>query len=323
MAPDVLRRLVLRISLLSTLLCASTLCTSLRAEPKKAEKPPTQSAPKPTQVLVRVDGVGITQGDLQRMYLTRGVPENMQENVREQMLAQLIDARLMQRFLALQKIDVDKKELDARVQKVEELVKRRSGGQKTLTDLGYTTKSIRDDLALPMAWKIYVQKNVTDDQIRKFFDGHKSELDGTQLRVSHILIKANIGDAEQKLEAAQKKLTEIRQEIESKTTSFEAAATKYSEAPSKEQGGDIGLIGWDGKMPEAFNREAFALKVGEVSQPFRTHFGYHLALVKERVPGELSLEDARREVLHRLTQQMWEQKLSELRQTAKIEPAKS
>ncbi|MFO1022291.1 MAG: peptidylprolyl isomerase [Planctomycetales bacterium] len=309
--------------LLLIALLAAALSPHLLAQPKPTDKPRPQTAIKPTQVLVRVDGVGITQGDLQRMYLTRGVPESMQENVREQMLAQLIDARLMQRFLALQKIDVDKKELEARVQKTEELVKRRSGGQKTLADLGYTTKSIRDDLSLPMAWKIYAQKTVTDDQIRKYFDEHKPELDGTQLRVSHILIKANVGDSEEKLQAAEKKLAGIRQEIEDKKLSFEAAAAKYSEAPSKEQGGDIGLLTWEGKMPEAFSKEAFALKVGEVSQPFRTHFGYHLALVKERIPGDLSLEDARREVLQRLTQQLWEQKLSELRQTAKIEPVKS
>jgi parvulin-like peptidyl-prolyl isomerase len=72
-------------------------------------------------------------------------------------------------------------------------------------------------------------------------------------------------------------------------------------------------------MPEEFSRAAFGLKVGEISRPFRTPFGVHLCLVTERRPGDLSLEDVREEVLKRLSQELWDQTVVELRKAAKIE----
>lgn len=57
--------------------------------------------------------------------------------------------------------------------------------------------------------------------------------------------------------------------------SFEDLAQKFSRCPSGAQGGDLGSFG-RGRMVEAFEEAAFSLKVGEVSGPVRTRFGYHL-----------------------------------------------
>jgi parvulin-like peptidyl-prolyl isomerase len=72
-------------------------------------------------------------------------------------------------------------------------------------------------------------------------------------------------------------------------------------------------------MPVQLTREVFRLNVGEVSQPFRTSWGVHLCLVTDRKPGDLSLEDVRDEVLARMSQDLWNETIAELRKTAKIE----
>jgi peptidyl-prolyl cis-trans isomerase C len=56
---------------------------------------------------------------------------------------------------------------------------------------------------------------------------------------------------------------------------FAELAKKFSKCPSRARGGDLGKFG-RGRMVEAFEDAAFSLKIGEISQPVRTRFGYHL-----------------------------------------------
>jgi parvulin-like peptidyl-prolyl isomerase len=71
---------------------------------------------------------------------------------------------------------------------------------------------------------------------------------------------------------------------------FAELAKVYSEGPSGPQGGDLGFFG-RGAMAEAFEEVAFALEVGEVSDPVKTQFGYHIIKVEDRKTenGELQV----------------------------------
>jgi len=83
-----------------------------------------------------------------------------------------------------------------------------------------------------------------------------------KVRTSHILVE--------KQSQALRVLEELRNGAD-----FGELARKYSQCPSRKRGGDLGFFG-RGQMAREFERAAFALKVGEVSRPVRTQFGYHI-----------------------------------------------
>jgi parvulin-like peptidyl-prolyl isomerase len=82
------------------------------------------------------------------------------------------------------------------------------------------------------------------------------------IRARHILV-----EQQYQIEDLQKKLKE--------GTSFEDLAKRFSTCPSGKNGGDLGHFG-PGQMVESFDEAAFGLKVGEISGPVKTRFGYHL-----------------------------------------------
>ena len=63
--------------------------------------------------------------------------------------------------------------------------------------------------------------------------------------------------------------------------SFEELAAKYSKCPSAQRGGALGMFG-KGQMVKPFENAAFNLGVGQVSEPVRTDFGWHLIKVYNR-----------------------------------------
>jgi peptidyl-prolyl cis-trans isomerase C len=90
----------------------------------------------------------------------------------------------------------------------------------------------------------------------------KSKASGGKMRASHILVPkhSQLLKIIDKLDAGQK---------------FESLAREFSECPSKKKGGDLGFF-TRGKMVPEFERAVLSLKVGQISEPVKTQFGWHL-----------------------------------------------
>ncbi len=274
-----------------------------------------------SRVLAVVNGTSITGEDLDFLLHSRRIPPEQQtEAVKKRFLDILIERQLMREFLQSRKARPSQTELDEQVARVLKLI-RDSGDDpdKLLAKFGMTRETLKGELALPLTWKAYLRLIVTSQQLRQYFEKHRAEFDGTEVRVRQIFLKLPKDADAKAVKTAEDKLRLLKPEIASGQLSFENAARQYSDAPSKTKGGDAGWISYRGKLPAAVSEAAFALKTGEVSEPVRSPFGVHLVTVTERKPGELSLEDVRSVVFNQLSQELWDETVKAQRAKAKIE----
>ena len=277
-----------------------------------------------SHVLVKVNGKAITAGDVEFVATTQQVKPEERAARAPQLVERLIERQLVREFLAGRKIVAPADDVQFQIQHAESVLKKLGQDPEAfLAKLGYTSERLKSELSLPLAWQIYVRQTVTTPQIREHFEKHRPELDGTQLRARQVFLKLAAGASEADVAAKTSQLKDLRAQIASGKLSFADAAKQFSEAPSKEQGGDVGRFGFRGKLPAPVTRAAFTLKVNEISEPVVSPFGVHLIQVTERHPGDLSLEDVRPEIIERLSDQLWKDTVARERQTAKIEHSKN
>ncbi len=124
--------------------------------------------------------------------------------------------------------------------------------------------------------RMYMKKHVdeesqpTDAELKKEYEKHLPEMaPPAQIHARHILVKT-----EEEAKAARKRVVEGGEP-------FEAVAKEVSIGPSASKGGDLGLFG-KGRMVPAFEKAAFALQEGEVSEPVKTQFGWHIIKVEKK-----------------------------------------
>lgn len=273
----------------------------------------------PETVVVTVNGKAITEGDLQFVYLARGVRDELKPKVRDQYIEDLIDRTLLKAFLAEQKIKASDAIVDERVQRMEKLVNREGlDFAETLESLGYTRETFREAVEQPIVWNIHARRVITDKAIATYWKKYKERFDGTEVRAAQIVKRVPKDATAAQLETLKQQLAGLRAKILAREISFADAAKAESDSPSGKDGGDIGQFVYRGRMPVELTSVAFALKPGEVSEPFQTPFGMHLLTAIEIVPGDLSLEDTRGEIFGVLSRELQKRLVAELRKTANI-----
>ncbi|MDX8409257.1 MAG: SurA N-terminal domain-containing protein [Mariprofundales bacterium] len=152
-----------------------------------------------------------------------------------------------------------------------------------------------------MAQKI----SISDDELAATYEDRKAQFRKPEQRsASHILIKVAKDAPESQVAAARKKIDAAKGRLD-KGEAFASVAKDLSEDSTADQGGDLGWFG-RGAMVPAFEKAAFALKEGEVSDVVRSPFGFHmiklskiklehqqtLAEVSEKLRKELQLAKA-------------------------------
>lgn len=160
--------------------------------------------------------------------------------------------------------------------------------------------------------EIEEKAKVSEKAVKDYYDAHKNEfVANNSVRASHILVKSE--------EDAKKILEQIK-----KGGNFAKIAKEKSLDPgSAKNGGDLGSFSRGQMVPE-FENAAFNLKVGEVSSPVKTQFGYHIIKVTEKKAGQVvEFEKIKGLLTQRLTAQkqkeVFDSYIDGLRKSYKVE----
>lgn len=274
----------------------------------------------PNQEIAVVNSRKITAADLELEFFLKQLDTDQQQETPAELLEYLIDRELIRQFLEKRKVTADSILLERRMNAVRNLVEGKGDNlDEVLGKLGLTETSLQQMLALQIAWDTYVTTTLTESRIKDFWDENRTKFDGTEVEASQIFKRiSGTSNREQLVTELTHQLKQLKEQIESSELSFSAAAQKYSDSPSATKGGDLGKFEYYGTVIEPIAKAAFSNKIGEISQPFSSKYGLHIVHTRSRTDGDLSLEDARPQLVRSMSKVLWDEQVARERKTARI-----
>jgi peptidyl-prolyl cis-trans isomerase SurA len=219
-------------------------------------------------------------------------------NVPENANCMVLDQALVSKVLMMQAIKdslpISDDEIEAELdQRVRYFVTQYGSKEAVEQMAGKSIYQIKDDaresvrenkLAQSMQRKIVEGVKVTPAEVQAFFDRIPKDtlpFFESEYQICQITI---FPKASRDMETyVVGELMNYKRQIENKTATFQSLAKRYSEDPgSKERGGDYQISRVDKSWDPAFVNAAFRLKEGQVSNPFKSKFGYHIVQLVQR-----------------------------------------
>lgn len=159
--------------------------------------------------------------------------------------------------------------------------------------------------------KVIETITVSDDDVQNYYNENQEQfVKEESVEASHILVE--------KEETAREVLEKLNG-----GSKFTELAKEYSLDGSAQNGGELGFF-TKGRMVKPFEEAAFSMKVGEVSEPVQTEYGYHIILVTDKEEESvISFEESKEQIKNALINQKQVEKLNDyvndLRESAEIE----
>ena len=262
------------------------------------------SAPEAVAV---VNGEEITRDELfSTMYSLSGT-----EALDELVMRKLIEQEAKAKGITISEEDVD--------EEIKTLVDENFGGseedfQAVLDYYGITMEALRNDSRINLLMERLAEERIdrSEEKARQFFADNSDLFDQPEeIEARHILV-----ETEEEAAEVVSRLTEGED--------FTELAGEYStDLSNKDEGGYLGFFG-RGEMVEEFEKAAFNLVVGEISEPVLTDFGYHIIEILDRREEEKAVyEDVSDEVFEMMVDEQMSSEinmiLQELHEKAEIE----
>jgi peptidyl-prolyl cis-trans isomerase D len=169
---------------------------------------------------------------------------------------------------------------------------------------------------------------ISHDDLMAYYDQHRDQYrTPEQVKVSHILIKTPLPGPDGKVDEkgaaeAQRRAEDLLKQIKS-GANFEELAKKYSEDPgSAKEGGSLGFIGRGRTVPE-FEKVAFSLPKGQISDLVKSSYGFHIIRVDDKQDAHMKTLDEVKEEIEPILKQQKAQQIAQKDAEALLNKAKS
>ncbi len=250
---------------------------------------------------VKIDGVAVVVG--KNIVLDSDIDKFKQEvELRSEgkvkysdceMLEELMQQKLLAHHAVVDSVTVSKSEIDSRVNRSIQFFTQEYGSvEKVVEAYGFNDlEDLKKELSRVQKENVLIEReqakvtedvDVTPEEVRLYYNGLRDAEDlpefAAEVELAQIVLKAEPTEEENK--RVIDKLTEIRRQIIEDGASFKLKAIINSDEPGVAQnGGFLGPVTKDTQFIKEFKEVVFSLDEGEISEPFKTDFGYHIVLL--------------------------------------------
>lgn len=313
------------------------------AEETKTSAPATKTEIKeaaqkaPADPVAKINGTVITKKELDRAVkvliaqnrLPQNLPADQLKDAESAALEQLISAELI--YQAGQKAEIKDldKQIETKIAQNRAKFPSTEEFEKALKTVEMTDKDLKEFTRKDIVITTFIENSivskvtVAEADAKKFYDDNIDKFKQDEsVKASHILIGVDAKASDDEKKKAKEKAEGLLKKIKA-GEDFATLAKTESTCPSGKQGGDLGQFG-KGQMVPPFEKVAFALKPGEVSDVVETQFGYHIIkLTEKQEGGTTKYDDVKARIMDYLKntkiQKGVNDYLEELKKTAKIE----
>lgn len=232
-----------------------------------------------------------------------GKGKTFEEQIKETSLQDLINQEILLQKAEELDVEVDESKLEKELKGFKETEANKKNYEDYLEKTGISDEYFEEMYRKGMKISALMDKivEVSDKEAKEYYKQTKQYID--QIKAKHILVDTK--------EKAQEVINKLKN-----GANFEELSKEYSkDEKANERGGDLGYFG-RGRMVPEFEEAAFKLEEGEISDPVKTSFGYHIIKVTDKKD---TFEDNKKQVINALKNQKFNQKVEELKKEADVE----
>jgi peptidyl-prolyl cis-trans isomerase C len=294
---------------------------------KKA--PDKEAKTSGVEAVVTIDSYNITESDIKALVgpelekmaskapkLGPEFTQQYEKQLRQWAIDKLIREYLLNEKAKEEKIVVTEEELNNQIKTVaaslDPPLSLEEYGKK-LEEYGQNFEAYKNDFRKKLLYQKLLEPqwagkiNITVKDANEYYTTYQKEFETPeQVRASHILITPDTSqssiDPNQAKAMAKAKAEELLKQIRG-GADFAELAKANSACPSAAKGGDLGFFS-RGQMVPPFEKAAFELKPGQISDVVETQFGYHIIKVTDRKEsGVIPFDQARESIINKMTQE--------------------